>query len=243
MGLLNAAIGKQIVAIMALQQFGKGKVLGIASNSLWKWRGKSEALKVVFGRIWRQSIRNITESAEGSGVISVRWDQDYYRPGEQAVARVRVAGNIQAGLKLSATLSKDGKAEPIPVDPVPGEENAYSLRLQFRERGEYTLYMAAYQERNILDSYEKTFQVASLLDEGTNLEMKGKFLRSLARRSSGMFGREDEADVFTGNLLAGLRHETVVSETPLVQTGPYFIILFILFLVTEWISRRRKNLV
>jgi len=242
--LLNTIVDGRTVAIIALQPYGKGKVVGVACNTLWRWAKTSEALRTAYGRFWRQAVRNIAEDVEGGQVLSIRWDQDAYRPGERTVADIRAAGwQSEERLILSGSLTVDDKTTPIPVSAVPGLASMYSAELQFRERGDYVFRLMAYQDDAVLESYEKTFRIAPIVAEGSNLEVDEDFLNELARKGSGTFAREEQIDRFVEDLAADLRQETTIVESPLVHTGPYFVIIFLLLLVSEWILRRKQNLV
>ena len=91
--------------IVALQHYGQGYCMAIATDTLWKWPKVSQALKEAFSQFWRQAVRNVSQWQEGERFLSVRWDQPRYRPGERAAATIGVAGRYEAGqVHLKATL-------------------------------------------------------------------------------------------------------------------------------------------
>ena len=50
--LLDASVGNRTVSVIALQRFGEGQTMGVATNTLWKWTQTSDVLKqltVIFG--------------------------------------------------------------------------------------------------------------------------------------------------------------------------------------------------
>ena len=103
--LLTARLGAREVVVIAVLPFGKGKVLGIASNTLWKWATQPEPLRAAYGLFWRQAIRHLTGKSEGGQNLAVSFDKDYYRPGEQALGEIRVTtANAEA---LRATITKE----------------------------------------------------------------------------------------------------------------------------------------
>jgi len=240
--LVNASLGERQLAVVAIQPFGQGKVLGIASNTLWKWATQPEPLRSAYGLFWRQAIRNLTGKTEGSQNLKVRFDKDSYRPGEEAVVEVRVTGARAEGLRFSAALGLGDQAVPVSLEPLPGQDRAWQARLRFRERGEYLFRLVAYQNERVHEAYEKNLAVAPLLPEGARLELDEPFLRQLAQRGGGAFFRESEAHQLP-QLIAGKHARKVtVQESSLVETGPWFLAAFLGLLVLEWAFRRRMGL-
>ena len=241
--LLETRTGGRVVAVVALQNYERGKVLGVASNTLWKWAAKSESLRAAYGIFWRQAIRHMTGREEGGRVFKVKWDKDAYRPGEQAIAEIRVAGqqNLE-GLRFVATQAYKKQTSPLTVEPVQGQAGGYFTKVRLRERGEYGFKLVAYRGENILESYEKILRVAPMLDEGAHLELDEAFLTKLAERGSGAYYKEEESDALVKRITSGLWRKVVAVEASLVQTGPYYALLFVIILIVEWIMRRKMNL-
>ncbi|MEI8314862.1 MAG: glutamine amidotransferase [Verrucomicrobiota bacterium] len=242
--LLSVSLGGRTVPVVAVQPFGKGRVLGIASNTQWEWARKSDALRNVYGLFWRQAVRNLTGKTEGSRYLAVQWDQEHYRPGEQATAVIRLTGLTGSQpIRLSATLSFNNQSQPIPVDFRQGRANEFATQCRFKERGEYGFRLVAYQGEAVLDSYEKVLPVAPLLAEGSRLELDEAALQKLAEKTGGAYFHESEADEIGKTLAARFLEKTVTTETPLVTAGPYFAVLVLALCVVEWWLRRKVNLI
>jgi uncharacterized membrane protein len=124
--LLEANAGGGSMPVVALQHYGQGYCMAIATDTLWKWPKASQALKEAFRQFWRQAVRNVSQWQEGERFLSVRWDQPRYRPGERATAIIGVAGRYEAGqVHLKATL-RVGRASPH--DPSVASENGVPKR-------------------------------------------------------------------------------------------------------------------
>ena len=240
--LLATRVGGRELAVAALQPFGKGKVLGIASNTLWKWAMRPEPLGSAYGLFWRQAIRNLTGQTEGSRNLSLRWDKDFYRPGEQALGDIRVAGTGFAAVRFTASVIARGQNLPVTVEPMPGQSQTYQVKLRFRERGDYLFRLVAYQGERVLDTCEKTFAVAPGLPEGSRLELDEPFLKQLAQNGGGSYYREGAARQFLERIRAGHTRKVTLEESSLVEAGPWFAAAFLMILIGEWILRRRINL-
>jgi hypothetical protein len=229
--------------VVALQRFGQGQTMGVATNTMWKWTQASDELKQAYSHFWRQSVRNLSQWEEGERFIGVKWDKKSYKPGEQANTTIRVAGRYNPGqLHLKATLKADDEPEVISVEPMMGRDNTFRAEMVFSQRAEYVFEVHAHVGEKLLESYEKTLVVGPGVNEGANLEVDHAFLDNLAMRSGGAYFRENGQD----NLIEALRSRiidyAVSVEIPLVQDKYIYILIFLCILMLEWVMRRRMNL-
>jgi hypothetical protein len=240
--LLTAQLGDHAIPVVAVQPFGQGKVMGIATDTLWKWALQPEPLCSAYGLFWRQAARNLTGKTEGGQNLAVRWDKDFYRPGDQATGEIRVLGAGAGVLRLSASLSRQDQNTAIEVLPLPERPQTFQVRLRFRDRGDYGFRLVAYQGDRVLEAYEKTFPIAPRLDEGSRLELDEVFLKRLAGLGGGVYYREAEAGQFLERVASRPLRKVVVEESSLVEAGPWFVLVFLAVLVLEWTLRRKANL-
>ena len=241
--LLDASVGNRTVSVVALQRFGEGQTMGVATNTLWKWTQVSEVLKQAYGHFWRQSVRNVSQWEEGERFVGVKWDKKGYRPGEQASTTIRVAGRYNPGqLHLKATLKTDEEPMPVSVEPVMGRENTFRAEMVFSKRAEYLFEVQAYVGEKLLESYEKTLVVGPSVNEGANLEVDHAFLDDLAMRSGGSYFRETDFENLVETLRSKVIDYAVSVEIPLVQDKYIYILIFLGILMLEWTMRRKMNL-
>jgi len=241
--LLNTLVGSRTLPVVALQRYGRGHTMAVATNTLWKWTLAGETLEQAYGHFWRQAVRNLSQWAEGEHFLAVRWDRPSYRPGEQAQATIRVAGRYDPGqLQLKAALNVDGNNVPVAVEPVAGKANTFRAEMSFAERAEYLFKAEAYSQEQLLESYEKTLAVGPKLNEGANLEVDRAFLDNLAARGGGAYFREGDFE----NLIEALRNQvmarSVSLDIPLVQDKTVYLLIFLGILMVEWTVRRKMNL-
>jgi hypothetical protein len=240
--LLDARLGARELAVVAIQPFGKGKVLGIASNTLWKWATQPEPLRSAYGLFWRQAIRNLAGKTEGGQNLGVRFDKDFYRPGEEAAVEIRAPGARSDALRFAATVAFKDQAAPVIVEPVPGQDRAWQAKLRFRKRGEHVFRLVAYQGERVLETYEKDLAIAPLLSEGSRLEIDEPFLQQLARQGGGAYFRETDADQLLQPIGGQHARRVTVQESSLVEAGPWFLLALLALLVLEWMLRRKMSL-
>jgi uncharacterized membrane protein len=240
--LLTAQMGESAVAVVAVQPYGQGKVMGIATDTLWKWALQPEPLRSAYGLFWRQAARNLAGKTEGGQNLAVRWDKDFYRPGDQATGEIRVLGAGAGVLRFTASLSSKYKSTALEVLPLPERPQTFQVKPRFRDRGDYNFRLVAYQGERVLEAYEKSFPIAPRLDEGARLELDEVFLKNLAALGGGVYYREDEAGQFLERVASHPLRKVMVEESPLVEAGPWFVLVFLAALVLEWTLRRKVNL-
>jgi len=241
--LVNAEVNGRQLSLIAIQSFGKGKVVGIATNMLWKWATTSNKMRQAYELFWRQTVRNITDDNSAGKDISIKWDRKFYRPGEQAVGEISVGGENAEGIRLSASRTFNKDKIPLPVEQIAGVKNKYSVVIPFKERGEYLFRLVAYQGNQGSESYEKTFLVSALLHEGANLELDEQYLKQTAEKGSGLYINEKRINMLIKVLQEKMAHKTMLIETSLIHSKPFFLILILLLLITEWLLRRQQNLI
>jgi hypothetical protein len=243
-GLLDATLSNQTEPVVAWQRFGKGQVLGIATNTMWKWAAAGHETRALYGRFWRQTVRGLTKKLEGGSLLGIHWNQDHYRPGEQAVVEVQVRTATDAGsIRLVGTIHTPDGDQEISLTPVTGRADQYTAKITLAQRGDYVFRLLAYSGTTLAESYERTLPVQPLVEEGANPELKEVYLRNIAAKAKGIYTGEND--------LAPIRdflRERVVSQqasvtVQLVNEWNIFPVAIILILVGEWILRRRLNLI
>lgn len=238
--LLDASTTKGKTSVIALQPFGRGQSLGIASNMLWIWARTSENLKSLYGKFWRQAVRNIDKSSDSGQIVSLEWDKNFYRPGETASLKIRAKAAREGAVLLNASITKEKKSQEISLQPSI-ESNCHSARLFFPEKGEYSIRVVAYQKDKILETYEKKILIEPLLPEGSRLEVKEKFLTSLASKTDGFFMPESQSRLFFSKIRERFLSIKNIKEISLVKETPFFFMILGM-LVLEWTIRRSMNL-
>ncbi len=241
--LLDASVAGRTVPVVALQRYGQGQTMAVATNTLWKWTRASKALQQAYGHFWRQAVRSLSQWEEGQRFLAVAWDQSSYRPGEQAQTTIRVAGRYNPGqLHLKATLKADEEPKPVSVKAIIGRENTFDAEMVFSKRAEYLFEVQAYLGEKLLESYEKTLVVGPSLNEGANLQVDHAFLDNLATASGGAYFRESDFEKLTEMLRSRIMEQAISMEIPLVQDRYIYLLIFLGILILEWTVRRKMNL-
>jgi hypothetical protein len=242
--LLTATAGDAPVALLAVQPYGKGRTGALASNTLWKWARRSKPLGDAYGLLLRQWVRWAAGESDGGRLIAVRWDRDRYRPGEEATAVITLAGKETEGATVTATVAgPGGRTDSLPVEPQAGARDAYRLRVPFQGRGLYTVTLAAARSGVVLETVSKAWPVMPFLPEGARLSPDEAWLERLAARGGGAYAPDANAHALVARVRQAAAGHSVTLELPIAQTGPWLALVFFAALATEWILRRRLNLI
>jgi len=248
LSLLNASVGAKIVPIVALQPYGKGQTLGVATDTLWRWGRLDGDISGAVHQFWRDSIRYLAGEIEGGRFLTVEWDSKRYRPSEQANAEIGIVGRYAEGeVHLKGSVEHAGTSQDLSI--VLKDGNDFQTKVFFPERGDYTVKLEATRAGEPLDSYERVIRVGSNVSEGAALAVDHPFLQNLAARSGGYYHREADAEELMERINAMLMTSAEPHDTPLVSAPalfnvlPFYILLVLGALLWEWILRRRMNIV
>ncbi len=242
--LLDANVSNHTEPVVAWQRYGKGQVLGIASNTLWKWAAAGHETKNLYGRFWRQAVRGLTKKLEGGSLLGIHWNQEHYRPGDQAVVEVRLrTGNDTGAIRLVGALSGPGGDHEVNLTPVMGQADLYTAKIALPQRGDYTFRLSAYAGANLAESYERALPVEPLLEEGASPELKDAYLKEIAARANGVYAPEKDLGPVRDFLRQRIVSQKAAVAVPLVDYRDIFPVLILVILVVEWVLRRRLNLV
>ena len=241
--LLDATVGKSVVNLVALQRYGNGQTLGIATNTLWRWGRAEGDLQQAFHQFWQGTIRYLSGMYEGNRFLIVKWDQTSYRPSEAAEATMQVAGrSIRGQLRFTGTVTHGSQTSKIAIEPVAGTEQTFKTKIFLPDRGEYLVRIEAWTGFDKVDTYERTLRVSPTRNEGARLEVDHAFLNHLAGSSGGMYEQESESDRLLERLRTSLVTGSIDTQVRLVEEHGIFFLVVLAALIAEWVFRRRLNL-
>ena len=247
LSLMNVVAGSSVLPVVALQPYGKGQTLGVATDTLWRWGRMDGDISNAYHQFWRDAIRYLAGEVEGGRFLTVKWDRARYRPSEEALGNVTVAGRYAEGaVHLKGTAEHAENVVELPIELKTGSD--FQTRVFFPRPGEYRVTLNATLGGEPLDSYERTIRVGSSVSEGADLAVDHPFLQSFAARGGGYYGREGATDELVQRLKAVLLLDEELRDTPLVRKPalfglPIYMVLLMGALLWEWILRRRMNII
>jgi uncharacterized membrane protein len=248
LSLMNASVGSKIVPIVALQPYGKGQTLGVATDTLWRWSRMEGDISGAFHQFWRDSIRYLAGEIEGGRFLTVGWDRKRYRPSEEGHAEIGVVGRYAEGeVHLKGSVEHEGATQELSIVLKDGHD--FQTKVFFSDRGDYTVKLEATLAGELLDTYERVIRVGANASEGSDLAVDHPFLENLAARSGGNYQREADTEQMIQRLRAMLMTSADPHDSPLVREPalfgvlPVYILLVMGILLWEWVLRRRMNIV
>lgn len=240
--LLDVSVEGGQRSVVAIEPYGRGQAVGIATDTMWQWRRRPGAGREAFGAFWQELVRSLAGSGESSGGIRIEWDRPSYRPSEAAVATVTVSARRDTAATVRAHLVVEGEERPVTASPVPGVPGKWTVAVKVGPRAPHTLVVEAVSGTDVLARLESRIVVQPRPTEGSRLEVDMPFLTDLAGRSGGTAALEDVSPVARA-IRGQLAQSAVTVEQPLVQKGYVFPAVVLLVLVAEWLVRRRFDLV
>ena len=253
-GLVLAALSSgERPAVIATGRYGKGKVLGVATNSLWKWSLSGKDGDKLYDTFWRQAVRYLASSEESGGLLKLSADktsaggQGRYQPGARALITARV---LDRGLQplpgaiVSATLKKlDGTL----ICPVSFREDSpvgtYTAQVDLVQAGTYRLQASASDSKGVLEMREMLLEAGAGVGEGSNLAVNTSYLQELAAKTGGAMRAQDQANELVDLVLEGVNAKVRYGELSLLWDRPWYFLVFLGLMTAEWIARRRMNLI
>lgn len=248
-GLMQAALASgERPAVVATGRYGRGKVLGLATNSLWKWSLSGKDGDRLYDSFWRQAVRYLASAEEGGALLKLSADrQGRYQPGARAMITARVLNRglePLAGALISATLKKlDGTL----IGPVSFREDkpvgTYNAQVDLVQAGTYRLQASASDSKGVLETREILLEAGAGVGEGSNLSVNTSYLQELAAKTGGAARSQDDADELVELVKDGVNARVRYGELSLLWDTPLYFLFFLGLMTSEWICRRRMNLI
>lgn len=229
--------------VIAVQSYGRGRVMGAATNTLWRWRTEGGKRRAAYNHLWRQGLRYLAGSNQASGLLRVHLDRNHYYPGESAEIDVTLAGEFEEGsLRVEARWKRGEVEESFSLERRGGSVNRFLSSTTFPQRGTYDLRFTAYHRNERIDTHETTVEVGTRLNEGANIYPDHAFIDEIASMTGGTAFREGEEEALSEKLMSLAEQPETRRMEPLTRYRGIYLLLVILTLLAEWIIRRRMNL-
>lgn len=232
--------------VLALREFGRGKVMLVASDSTWRWRLGAAAdwrIGAFYGRFWSRAVQYLTGSLDLSKVkfaplpdrlpprepasFALRVFDESFRPAERAATELSVLWT-----------TPDGKTRELLAQPA--EPGRWTVELTGLAAGTHRLRASARYRGRPWGEDEARFGWEA---SGGQSPMDRRWLKSVADAGHGAFAELNGADA--GALLDKLpppREQSVVRRRYRPWSGPWWLCLTALAWALEWAMRRMRGL-
>lgn len=125
--------------VLAVQNYGEGRVAGFTSGGSWYWRVSKPASDELHERFWKQLIRWLVVGAKEQ--LSVETDAEIYARREPVTIRATVLGKdmqpADDATVVASVVDPAGNTQQIPMDWILSQEGVYQCRFVPDAEGQY----------------------------------------------------------------------------------------------------------
>lgn len=247
--------GDDYPAIVA-QRFGKGKVLALLIDTTWKWDFKpwaQDSKETVYMRFWNQVVRWAITKEESASLkdlkpLLVQADKDFAEVNEMISFRARI---LSENLLLDDTASvmgeiktPAGKTILLKFDRSSEEKGIYLSSFVPQEEGEFSMEVFTKDDALKEKADRIVFTAVEIGKELKETELNERFLKRIAAITGGKYFHYKSLEV---NSLADFVEWEELKTTEIKEkelwSNIFVFLIFIALIVTEWIIRRRNELI
>ncbi len=233
--------------LIAEHTVGRGRVLFIATDTLWKWQMLPPATEgpTPYQVFWQQALRALAPIRLSSGNVSLNLEPDRsrYEPGQIVVLRADV--QISQALpktKVQAQVTlPDGKQLPLDFSPDPANAGIYTTRFAATITGQHKVTATVVIEDKIAADTLIAFDVEESTAELSDPHVNEANLTRIARDTGGQ--RINRADPATWRALENIKKVPVSRVRTLdLWNGFTLILLLSILLGIDWLLRLLRGL-
>lgn len=228
--------------LMAEHTVGRGRVLFIATDTLWKWQMFATAPDgpTPFQVFWQQSLRALAPLRLSGGNVSLHLEPDRsrYEPGQTVVLRaeVRAASPLPKARVQARVTLPDGQQLPLDFAPNAAEPGTYTARFTPTAPGQHKVAASVAAEEKVVADTLIAFDVEASNAELDHPRINEAALRRIAHDTGGSF--LSRTDPGTWRALANLE-KVPVARVETVDLWNRFVLLILLAVLmgADWLLR------
>ena len=237
----------QLLPIVAQQRYGSGRSVSVTTASTWRWQMMMHSEDQSHETIWRQLLRWLAVSAPER--ITIEFDREFYNVGDEVNVTALVLNDQyepdnDATLWMQTTDPLDQVID-VPMEWNIEEDGVYRANFTVEEEGVFSLLVdvASAAGDAAVDASEKrtAFVVTPSLREYTNAEMDAVLLGRIADASGGSYFNLSDVNGLPESVEFTPNAYSLEVQIDLWDQ-PWLLVLLILLLCIDWISRRMKGL-
>lgn len=231
--------------VLAVQQYGSGRVAAFTSGGSWYWRMSVDVSNEFHEKFWKQLIRWLVVGVKEQ--LTVETDAENYARRDPVTVRALVLGKDLVPVndaKVWATITDPlGNAQEIPMDWILSEEGVYQCRYIPEEEGAYKLSVRVEGWEGA--PLEKGFLVNPPVIEFADAGLKREALQQMAASTHGGYFEIGDLPKMIEAVKARARQASIQRATPQDHSlwdMPLLFVLALGLMGAEWLIRRRAGL-
>jgi uncharacterized membrane protein len=231
--------------VLAVQNYGAGRVGAFTSGGSWYWQVSMPASDEFHEKFWKQLVRWLVIGAKEQ--VTVELNGEVYARREPVVVRATVLDkNLQPtnDARVLATFHNPrGNKEELALDWILSEDGVYVCRYVPEEEGNYHVEVRV--EGWEVKPARAGFMVSQPLVEFSDAGLKEDALRAMARLTQGRYYSLQEAGELPAQIekaVREMREEESLHEDKEIWDLPVLLIAILVAACAEWLIRRRGGL-
>jgi hypothetical protein len=237
---LNNPYGNLIV--MAEQPVGRGRVLFVATDTLWKWQMHAANTEgpTPYQAFWQQALRTLAPIRQSTGNVNLNLEPDRsrYEPGQTVLLRAEIqSGGALPKARVQAQVTlPDGKQLPLDFAPSPNEPGIHTAKFEATMAGQHKVAATVIAEDKTAADTLIAFDVEESSGELAGQRVNEATLTRIARDTGGhVINRADPA---SWKALASMEKVAVTrAQTLDLWNGYALLILLSVLLGADWLLR------
>lgn len=232
--------------VLALRQFGAGRVAHFATDETWRWRFK--VADQIHGRFWNQiatAVMRLPFAVENS-LAAIDSGRIEYKAAELIEIRCRLRqpdGMAASPLRVEAVISGGASQLIATMTPHPHIPGIYTTTAGPLPAGEYTVKIRATDFSADSLDLETRFHVTSDRSlEMTDVTCDVAALQDLAEQTGGTYLHESEVERLE-SLIQPFQAGKISESDIILWQSYWWFTPIVLLLIAEWILRKRSGLI
>jgi len=226
--------------ILVSERYGKGQVLYIASDELWRWRFHPGAAE--HRRLWGQMVSALAMARllGSSDKAQIETDRSEYAVGDRAqlIAHLLDANyNPVVADSVQATIKHDLSAETVTLSAAKDQPGVFTGEWVPNAEGRVTISVDSGG-----DTADRTVSVVNPRIEFEDIGQHQELLQRMATASSGAYLELQDIDQLAKALEAKQETANERHAERTLWNAPGVMVLLVLFLGCEWFLRKRSDM-
>jgi len=237
------SLGDEALPLIALERFGRGRSMVIATASTWRWQMLLPHKDLSHERFWRQILRWLAAPAPPPVEISL--DKQSYGDVEPVNVRIRVFNRDYAPVNDASVWLKltdpAGAVRDIQLEWMIDDEGIYSGTFNVAGEGIHHIEASATWPSGEVREASNHFLVAQSVAEFLEPDMDAALLKALAAAGGGKFYRDNQTDRLVSDIVH-LKKVIPMTVAKDIWNMPLVLIIVCGLVALEWSIRRRKGM-
>jgi uncharacterized membrane protein len=231
--------------VLAVQNYGQGRVAAFTSGGSWFWQMSMPAGDGFYAKFWKQLIRWLVVGAREQ--FTLETDAQMYARKEPVIIKAGVLGKdlkpINDAVVKVTVVDPGGNKQELTMDWILSQEGAYQCRYIPQEEGAYsvTASVEGWSEKPL----SAEFRVSEPLVEFNDAGLKEPALRAMVEATGGKYFNAGEVEQLPAELAKAVsvaRATGMKAQPRPIWDTPILLAMLLGIACIDWIIRRKSGL-